>query len=110
MYDAGSRRELQQIIGNKTGFEDSSDPTTIRSEAEDDVGVLDVLIHELDDPNGDGKTFDSFINQHLLPMVGLPAELGLLRSGLQAFSSVIGEITQPIKDLFNPIEAGVHEI
>src|SRR5262245_27707709 len=110
MFDAGSRRELQQIIGNKTGFEDSSDPHTIRSEAEDDVGVLDVLIHELDDPNGDGKTFDSFINQHLLPMVGLPAELGLLRSGLQAFSSVIGEITQPIKDLFNPIEAGVHDI
>ncbi len=109
VFDSGSRRDLQQKIGEATGFPDSDDPTTIRSKAEDGVGILGVLVAELDDLNGDGSTFDSFINRHLMPMAGLPAELGLLRGGLQAFGDEVGELLQPVDVLFNPIKASVND-
>ena len=110
VFDSGSRRDLQQKIGEATGFPDSDDPTTIRSKAEDGVGILGVLVAELDDLNGDGSTFDSFINRHLLPMAGLPAEMGLLRGGLQAFGDVVGDLLQPVDVLFNPIRAAVNDV
>ena len=110
LFDSGSRRDLQQKIGEATGFPDSADPTTIRSKAEDGVGILGVLVAELDDLNGDGSTSDSFINRHLMPMAGLPAEMGLLRGGLQAFGDVVGELLQPLKVLFNPITAAVNDV
>ncbi len=109
-FDAGSRRELQQKVGDATGFIDSADKNSIRSKAEDGVGRLDVLIAELDDPNGDGSTFDSFINQHLLPMAGLPAELGLLRSALQSFGDELDAVLKPQDDTMNPIKSKAGKI
>ena len=106
MFDPDSRRELQQKVGAETGFADSADPNTIRSRAEDGVGFLDVLIEELDDPNGDGSTFDSFINKHLLPMLGLPAELGLLRSGVQSVTSQLRSSSSAIRRPVQPARGG----
>ncbi|CAM5793933.1 LEPR-XLL domain-containing protein [Rhizobacter fulvus] len=102
MFDAGSRRELQEKVGAATGFVDTADSASIRSKAEDSVGLLDVIIAELDDPDGDGSTRDSFLTQHLLPMIGMPAELGLLRSALKDFASGLGAILAPVDATLNP--------
>jgi Ca2+-binding RTX toxin-like protein len=113
MFDPQSRRDLQNKVGEDKGV-DSGDETTLRSKAEDGVGVLDVLIEELDDPNGDGKISDGFINRHLLSMIGLPPELGLLRSALSELGDAVGEVLEPITDaidgLVNPIKEGVDDL
>jgi Ca2+-binding RTX toxin-like protein len=108
-FDAGSRRELQEKVGAETGFADSADKDSIRSKAEDGVGIIDVLIAELEDPDGNGSTFDSFINRHLLPMAGLPAELGLLRAALQGFASEVDTLLQPLDVALNPLKAVLND-
>ncbi len=110
LFDAGSRRELQQKVGAATGFPDSADKDSIRSKAEDSVGTLDVLKAELDDLNGDGSTADSFINGHLLPMAGLPAEIGLLRGALQAFSGEVESVVASQEESINPVTAALGRV
>ena len=42
------------------------------------------VFDEIDDPNNDLDTRDSFVNAHLIPMLGLPRSLGDLRAGFGA--------------------------
>src|SRR5262245_36409854 len=65
-----------------------------------DVGLLDVIIAELDDPNDDGWTTDSFLNNQLLPMLGLPRELAFVRTALQSAGNVLSDVVEPILDDF----------
>src|SRR6185369_4630008 len=58
LFDAQSRRDLQNKVGAAFGADTLAN--TARANAEAGVGVLGVLIAELDDPNGDGLTDDSF--------------------------------------------------
>ena len=85
---------------------------TIRcAEPKTSVGLLDVLIEELDDPNGDGSTTDSFINKHLLPMFGLPSRAGRAAQRPAGRSETRrATCSQPIEDVFNPIEAAINEV
>ncbi|HEY5617025.1 MAG TPA: hypothetical protein VIK60_03730, partial [Vicinamibacterales bacterium] len=108
LLDPQSRRDLQNEEGASEGPDTLGN--TLRADAEASVGIIDVLFEELDDPNGDDSTTDSFINKHLLPMFGLPEELGVLRAGLQAFSSLVGDLLAPITAVFNPIEAAINEV
>jgi outer membrane protein OmpA-like peptidoglycan-associated protein len=108
LFDPQSRRDLQNEVGESDGVDSLAND--LRAETEAGVGVIDVLFEELDDPNGDDSTTDSYINKHLLPMFGLPEELGVLRAGLQGFSTFVGDLLTPIGILLNPIEAVVGEV
>ncbi|MFN0038401.1 MAG: LEPR-XLL domain-containing protein, partial [Burkholderiales bacterium] len=108
LFDPQSRRDLQNKEGSSDGLDTLTN--TLRARTEAGVGMLDVLIAELDDLNGDGSTNDSFINNHLLPMVGLPEELGLLRFALQSVSDTLDQVLEPLNLLFNPIEAAIGQI
>ena len=72
---AGSRRRC----ADETGELDNADPESDRSKAEDAVGALDVFFKELDDPDNNIDTNDSYVNHYLLPMFGLPDIAGDLR-------------------------------
>src|SRR4029450_5364029 len=52
MFDPQSRRDLQNKVGSKFGADTLAN--TARGNAENAIGMLDVLLEELDDPNGDG--------------------------------------------------------
>ncbi len=108
LFDPQARRDLQ----NEEAANDGPDTlgNTLRADTEASVGILDVLLHELDDPDGDGSTDDSFINKHLLPMFGLPEELGMVRFALQSFSGLVGDALAPIGILLNPIEAAIGDV
>ncbi|MBL8533161.1 MAG: hypothetical protein JNL33_04830, partial [Betaproteobacteria bacterium] len=107
LFDAQSKRDLQNEEGEPYGAE--TDIT--RADREDAVGMLSVVMNELDDPNGDGLTNDSFINVHLLPMLGIPNELAFVRTAMQTFGSALNEgVIEPLQLAFNPINAAVAEI
>ena len=93
MWDPQSRRDLQQEVGDdvtdETGELDNADPESDRSKAEDAVGPLDVFFKELDDPDNDINTNDSYVNHYLLPMFGLPDIAGDLRHHLGIPSAAI---------------------
>ena len=123
MFDAGSRRALQQLVGEATGLADSADSNSARSKAEDAVGIIDVILAQLDDPNGDGSKSDSFINKHLLPMFGIPEEFSLIRDKLNpgplgltgliesALQGALGKVEGVIKDLLiNPLNSTIDKI
>jgi autotransporter-associated beta strand protein len=95
-----SKRDLQNEEGAPLG----SDIDARRAAAESDVSGVDALLHELDDPNGDGRTDDSFINNHLLPMFGVPRDFAQFRGALQDFGAALGaEIAGPLRLALNPI-------
>ena len=70
LFDAGTTRYWQNELAGNDGI----DPN--RGEDEADVGLLDVVLAELDDPNRDGNLDDSFLTNRLLPMLGLPRFVG----------------------------------
>ena len=105
LFDPENRRDLQNETGESYG-PDAVDPAFLdrRGDAESEVGLLDVLLNEIDDLNGDGKTDDSFINRYLLPMVGMPRKIGELRAGLQAgFEELEEKILEPARELLGDI-------
>ncbi|MEP7157786.1 MAG: right-handed parallel beta-helix repeat-containing protein [Chloroflexota bacterium] len=107
LFDPQSRRDVQNEAA-KTDGPDTLE-NELRADTEAGVGFMDVLLSKLDDPNGDRSTADSFINKHLLPMFGLPEELGVLRVALQDFSTVVGDILDPLQSWLNPLEATIQE-
>ncbi|PYR22394.1 MAG: hypothetical protein DMF94_04905 [Acidobacteria bacterium] len=109
MFDPQSRRDLQNDVGESKGA-DSLDSESLRSKAEDGVGVLDVLFQQLDDPNLDHDIRDGYINRHLLSMFGLPHIAADARAGLHDVSEFIGNILEPLQLAFLPIEATIAEI
>src|SRR5882672_2908776 len=110
MWDAQSKRDLQNIVGDETGQADLPG-NTIRRDAEAGVGVLDVFFHELDDPNNDGDHSDGYINQYLLPAIGLPDFTGDVREALgdvAAFlDALVAPIVEPIEAFFLPIQEAI---
>ena len=109
LFDPQSRRDLQNEVAYTDGA-DTLENTTIRAHTEAAVGVFDVLMNELDDPNGDGVTTDSFINKHLLPMLGLPEELGVVRTALQGFAALVGGFLDPLQIALNPLEETIDNV
>src|SRR5688572_21731466 len=107
MWDPQSRRDLQQEVGDdvtdETGELDNADPESDRSKAEDAVGPLDVFFKELDDPDNDINTNDSYVNHYLLPMFGLPDIAGDLRHHLGILSSAIEDLLDPLALALHPI-------
>ncbi|MFV1978459.1 MAG: hypothetical protein ACC649_03825, partial [Myxococcota bacterium] len=90
MFDPQMRRDVQNKLAKDAGA-DTLD-NSARAAIEDSVGILDILIYALDDPNQDGSKNDSVIDKHLLPMLGLPEELGFLREALADLFSEIGDV------------------
>ena len=75
-----------------------------RAAKETSIGLLDVLTDEIDDPNDDGDTRDSFLNRYLLPMLGVPAKIGELRAGLtHIIGELEGQILEPARELLGDI-------
>ena len=103
MFDPQSRRDLQNKIGAEFGADTLNN--TARANAENAVSFLKVLIAELDDPNGDGNTEDSFITNHLLAMAGVPPQLGLVLTSIRSFASQIDAVISDQDTPFNPTQA-----
>jgi hypothetical protein len=87
MFDPQSRRDSQNKRG--AAFGPDTLANTARGVEENKVNFLHVLLDELEDPNGDGKTNDSFFNNHLMAMFGIPKQLGVLRTAIQGFNSFL---------------------
>ena len=111
LFDPQSKRDVQNEEGASYGA-DVADPDFLyldrRADAESDVGILGVIFSELDDPNNDQATKDSFINQYLLPMFGVPHKMGELRTEMQGFLTAIEtQIMEPTRELLgdlNPLD------
>jgi Ca2+-binding RTX toxin-like protein len=108
LFDPQSRRNVQNKKGASKGADTLTN--TARAQVEDAVGLKDVLISVLDDPNNDGSTADSFINNHLLPMFGLPAELGVLRTAMQSYASSVDALRNQVDTPFNPETATASDV
>ncbi|MDZ4736982.1 MAG: LEPR-XLL domain-containing protein, partial [Rhodospirillaceae bacterium] len=110
MWDAQSKRDLQNIVGAETGQTDLP-ANTIRRDAEANVGVIDVFFRELDDPNNDDDHSDGYINRYLLPAIGLPDFTGDVREALgdvAAFlDALVAPIVEPIQAFFLPIQEAI---
>ncbi|HYR36750.1 MAG TPA: LEPR-XLL domain-containing protein, partial [Burkholderiales bacterium] len=107
MFDPQARRDLQNDIGASKGADGL---TGLRAEAEDGVGIIDVLLQQLDDPNLDHNVRDGYINRHLLSMAGLPDVAADVRAALHDVSEFIGNLLEPLQMAFLPIEAAVDQI
>ncbi|MBI1398269.1 MAG: LEPR-XLL domain-containing protein, partial [Betaproteobacteria bacterium] len=106
LFDPQSKRDLQNKVGESYGDETSQ----ARINAENGVGAFDAVFDELDDPNNDGFTDDSFINNYLLPMVGVPKQLAQVRTALQTLATRIDEALEPLNALVNPIRSAIAEM
>lgn len=106
MFDADSRRRLQNSLGADAG----ADVDPARADAES-VGILDVLLAELDDPNHDGDTGDSFVDNHLLPMLGVPQRLVDVKNELAVFGEILDDtILGPLSLALNPLQQTIAEL
>ena len=111
MWDAQSKRDLQNLRATEDAPGQQDAPTdlnldpddplqgnNLRRQVEAGVGVLDVFLHELDDPNNDGSSADGYINKYLLPAIGLPDFTGDLRVFLEGVADDIDALVKPITD------------
>jgi hypothetical protein len=92
-----------------------------RHDEELEIGLLEHLADEINDPNDDGSQADSFANQYLLPMLGYPRKIGELQSGASDFLSevfdktldpaqaVLGDV-DPLEPLSDWIETWIKEL
>ena len=107
MWDAQSKRDLQNIVGEETG-QDDLPGNTLRRDAEAGVGVLDVFFHELLDPNNDDDNRDGYIYKYLLPAIGLPDFTGEVLNALgdvaEFIDDLVAPIVEPIEAFFLPIQ------
>ena len=98
-------RELQNQKGISLG-PDAVNPDfpDERGKVESKVNVVDRFLNELDDPNGDQSTDDSFVNQFFIPMLGMPRAIGDLRDGLHEFREELNDkFMQPLDELLGPL-------
>ena len=106
LFDADARRHLQNATAADTG----ADVDPARADAEG-VGLLDVLIAELDDPNRDDDTSDSFIDNYLMPMLGSPRRLVELTGVLGTFAEALDDtILGALGIVANPLRATIAEL
>jgi hypothetical protein len=107
LFEAQTRRDVQNELGRNVGSE--VDPA--RADVEADVDVVDAVLAALDDPDLDGNREDSFIDNHLLPMLGVPTPLidfGLVLGGVADLLD--DQLLGPLRVLFNPVRAAGDEI
>ena len=106
LFDPATRRFWQ----NEQTQNEGSDVDPARAAAEK-IGTLDIFLSELDDPNHDGKTDDSYISNHLLPMLGIPTFLADFRTALTDFTSLLDDLViAPIRLLLAPVKAAIAEV
>ncbi|HUH15478.1 MAG TPA: hypothetical protein VML35_06310, partial [Gaiellaceae bacterium] len=100
LFDAETRRYWEnELAGN-----DGTDPN--RADGEAGVGLIDLVLAELDDPNRDGNLDDSFLTHRILPMLGLPTFVGELRASMVEFIDLLDELVlAPIDFIFAPLSA-----
>ena len=107
LFDAGPRRQIQNDEGANVGID--VDPS--RADIELEVGLVDVMLDVLKDPNQDDDFSDSFIRNHLLPMFGVPPEIAGLQVIFQTFAEFLNDnIVGLIRLAFNPISEALDEI
>ena len=70
LFDADAKRHVQNEEGESQGARRGSRGTKVEGE----VGTVDTIMAYLEDANGDGDHSDSFVTNHLLPMLGMPAD------------------------------------
>ncbi len=106
MFDAEARRHLQNTTGESTG----ADVDPIRADAEG-VGLIDAVLSELGDPNRDGDDSDSFFDNHLLPMLGVPQRLIEFQQALGIFGEILDDtILGPLSLALNPLNQTLAEL
>ena len=111
LFDSGSRRELQQKVGAETGFPDSADPDTIRSRGRRRRGRARRADRRTGRPRR--RRFDvRLVHQPALAADGSACRpsSACCAAACRRCSDVVGEITQPLDDFFNPITAAVDEV
>src|SRR5262249_12316185 len=107
IFDPGSGRFWQ----NEEGQNEGADVDPARADAEGGGGVFDVFLSELDDPNHDGATDDSFITQHVMPMLGIPPFLSDFRTAMTDFGSLVDDLVlAPTRLLLAPVKAAIAEV
>src|SRR5262245_53066237 len=75
-----------------------------RGDTENGFGILDVMLNEIEDPNHDVSTQDSFLNNYLLSMLGVPSKIGELRAGFGDFLEKIdAQFLDPLRELLGDI-------
>ena len=94
LFDPQARRNMQNSECASEGPENEAD----RAACEDGIGIVDVLLFEIDTPDA---PFDSFVNNHLLSMLGAPDFVGGLRAVLTEFGNIVSDVLEP---LLAPIE------
>lgn len=99
MFDPQARREVQNNQGETAGA-DAVGPLmpNDRADAEESDSLFRTLIAQLEDPNSDNDQTDSFINNYLLSMLGMPDAVGRIKGLLQEF------INQIESDLLDPLD------
>lgn len=106
-FDPQLRRDMQNIEGAPHG----TDVDGARGEVEDSIGMVDAVLFALDDPNGDRDLSDSYITNHLLPMLGVPVEIAQIQGQLGTFANFLDdEIVGPMRLAVNPLFALADEI
>src|SRR5262249_34692191 len=107
LFDAQTKRDLQ----NAEAANEGSDGGPSRADTEGDIGMVDAVIGALDDPNGDGSQSDSFINQHLLPMLGVPKLLADVKSVMGEVGELLDDLViGPARVLLNPIQEAIADV
>jgi hypothetical protein len=96
LFDPQTRRDLQNFDCRHDGA-DTTAEDTVRSQCEDGVGTVDVVLDETED----------FQNEHLIPMLGLPDALGDLRASLSDLSVALDDV---IGESLNPLRFGINAI
>ena len=104
-FDPEAKRTLQNKEGRSFG-PDAVEPDFLdrRADAEAEPGLLSLLTNRIDDPNSDGITDDSFVNEHLIGMLGIPSKFGELREGVQRWIDEVDELViEPTREILGDI-------
>ena len=100
LFDSDTKRYWSNELAEHEGSDAS------RADDEAGVGLLDVVLAQLDDPNRDGQLDDSFLSNRVMPMLGLPRILGQFRSAMADFGGLLDDLVLPsVRFLFLPISA-----
>ncbi|MGD8593542.1 MAG: VCBS repeat-containing protein, partial [Gammaproteobacteria bacterium] len=107
LYDPQTTRDLQNQVADGYGADVAgagADYFDKRAEKEGGVNLFDVLLREIDDPNHDGTTEESYFNKDLISMLGMPNKLGELRAGFVDFLAELDQmVLEPARGLAPPI-------
>jgi hypothetical protein len=105
LLDPATTRYWQNVLAANEGIDSQ------RADAEHDIGFLDILLAELDDPNRDGNLDDSFLNNHILPMLGLPDQVGGVRAAISDLFTLIDDLVlAPVAFILEPLKAPIRAV